>query len=91
MLQTRVPPVRQVGRRLLAVVPQPWWLWVLCTAALCYAVYVSLNITMALGQLTAREQQARAAEQRAFYHQQLQATQALVEEVRRLRETLEAR
>jgi hypothetical protein len=68
-------------------VPQPWWLAVPVLAGLCLVAYVFTGAGMEMASVKARERQAHEA----LVRQQLQATQALTEEVRRLRETLEGR
>jgi hypothetical protein len=81
-MQSTTHTPRRVAWR---AVPQPWWLSLPILAGLCLVAYVFTGASMELARVKARERQAH----KALVQQQLEATQAPTEEVRRLRQTLE--
>jgi hypothetical protein len=83
-MQTVTTTIRRIGH---AVLPQPWWLSVPMLVEIGLIAFLVSTIGWEMAALKARERQAR----HEWRQQQLEATQALVEEVRRLREVLEAR
>lgn len=68
--------------------PLPMWVLMVLSSL---AIAMTLVMLMGSAELTRRVAEADRAAERTHQRQQLAATQALVEEVRRLRETLEGR